>query len=186
VLPFNKFPGAPIALGPEMRSTGEVMGIDFDFGIAFAKSQAGAGSPLPLQGGVFISVNDHDKPQFLEVAEQLADLGFHLFATRGTCEFLRKHGVSSMMVFKVKEARPNLVDFIINNSIHMVINTFTGEQSRFDEGAIRSTAISRSIPLFTTVAAAKAATQGIRAMKTGHPTILPIQEYHQLALKTGN
>ncbi len=181
VLPFNKFAGARIALGPEMRSTGEVMGIDFDYGIAFAKSQAGAGSPLPLEGGVFISVNEHDKPEFLEIAEQLTDFGFRLFCTRGTAQFLRKHGISSQMVYKVNEGRPNLVDYMINNSIQMVINTFTGEKSKFDESAIRANAIGRGIPLFTTVSAARAVTQGIRALKNGHPTILPIQEYHKIA-----
>ncbi len=182
VLPFNKFPGARIALGPEMRSTGECMGIDMDFGIAFAKSQAGAGSPLPLEGGVFISINDQDKPAFLEVAQQLAEMKYKLYATRGTAEFLKKNGISSTLVKKVNEGRPNVVDHMINDSIHMVINTFTGEQSKTDEGAIRSSAIGRGIPLITTIAAAKAVAQGIAALKHGTPTILPIQEYHKMAL----
>ncbi|MCX7016920.1 MAG: hypothetical protein NTW86_30905 [Candidatus Sumerlaeota bacterium] len=180
VLPFAKFPECRVVLGPEMRSTGEVMGIDFDLGQAFAKSQAGAGSALPLEGGVFISVNDHDKPAFLPVAEKLAEMGFHLYATQGTSRFLRDHGISSLMIFKVNEGRPNVVDFMINRSIQMVINTFVGEKSKYDEDAIRSNAIQRGIPLFTTVAAAKAVVDGIAAMKRGSPTILPIQDYHKL------
>jgi len=181
VLPFAKFPDCRVALGPEMRSTGEVMGIDPDLGQAFAKSQAGAGMTLPLEGGVFISVNDADKPAFLPAARALAELGFTLYATEGTGEFLRRHGVASQRVYKVLEGRPNLVDYMINRSIQMVVNTFVGWQSKHDEEAIRSNAIARGIPLYTTVAAALAVAQGIRALKRGRPTILPIQEYHKQA-----
>ncbi len=184
VLPFSKFPECRVALGPEMRSTGEVMGVDFDLGLAFAKSQAGAGSPLPLEGGVFISVNRNDKPAFWPIARQMNALGFQLFATRGTAEYLRERGVESQMVYKVNEGRPNVVDFMINGSIQMVINTFVGERSKYDENAIRSNAIARGIPLFTTVAAARAAAGGIAALKHGQPTILPIQEYHKEILCT--
>ncbi len=181
VLPFQKFPECNVVLGPEMRSTGEVMGIDPDEGLAFAKSQAGAGSPLPPEGGVFVSVNDHDKGDFLPIIQQLEEMGFKIFATMGTAKFLRKNGISSQQVFKVKEGKPNVVDYMINNSIQMVINTFKGEKSKFDEGAIRTNAVMRGIPLFTTAAAANAVARGIAAMKSGKPTTLPIQAYHKQA-----
>jgi carbamoyl-phosphate synthase large subunit len=181
VLPFQKFPECNVVLGPEMRSTGEVMGIDPDEGLAFAKSQAGANSPLPLEGGVFVSVNDHDKEDFLPVAQQLEEMGFKIFATMGTSQFLRKNGISSQQVYKVNEGQPNVVDYMINNSIQMVINTFKGEKSKYDEGAIRTNAVMRGIPLFTTAAAANAVARGITALKSGKPTTLPIQAYHELA-----
>ncbi len=181
VLPFSKFPGCEIRLGPEMRSTGEVMGIDPDPGLAFAKSQAAAGSALPLSGGVFISINDEDKPKFLPVAQKLVELGFHLYATEGTHRFLQKHGIAAAPLNKIKEGRPNVIDYVINGQIRLVINTFSGPQGRPDEKAIRTLVVSRGIPLITTVSAARAAVEGIEAMKARRVTLRSLQEYHQQA-----
>lgn len=181
VLPFNKFPGCEIRLGPEMRSTGEVMGIDPDPGIAFAKSQAAAGCTLPLSGGVFISINDRDKPKFLGVAQKLVELGFHLYATEGTHRFLQRHGIAAAPLNKIKEGRPNIIDYVINGQIQLVINTFAGPQGRPDERAIRTLVVTRGIPLITTVSAARAAVEGIEAMRAKRMTLRPIQEYHAWA-----
>ncbi len=178
VLPFNKFPGCEIRLGPEMRSTGEVMGIDPDPGLAFAKSQAAAGCSLPLHGGVFISINDEDKPKFLPMARRLQELGFHLYATEGTHHFLKKHGIASAALNKIKEGRPNIIDYVINGQIQLVINTFSGPLSRPDEQAIRRLVISRGIPLITTVSAARAAVEGIEALRARKVTLKSLQEYH--------
>jgi carbamoyl-phosphate synthase large subunit len=181
VLPFHKFPGCEVRLGPEMRSTGEVMGIDPDAGLAFAKSQAGAGAGLPLDGGVFFSVNDRDKPLFLPAAQKLARMGYTLYCTEGTHRFLASEGIEAIRLNKVKEGRPNVVDAVINGKIRLVINTFAGPQGRPDEHAIRSLAIQRGVPLVTTVAAALAAVEGIEALRNRQPTLLTIQEYHQQA-----
>jgi carbamoyl-phosphate synthase large subunit len=178
VLPFNKFPGCEVRLGPEMRSTGEVMGIDPDPGLAFAKSQAAAGSALPLSGGVFISINDDDKPKFLPVAQKLVELGFHLYATEGTHRFLQKHGIAAAPLNKIKEGRPNIIDYVINGQIQLVINTFSGPQGRPDEKAIRTLVISRGIPLITTISAARAAVEGIEALRARRVTLRSLQEYH--------
>jgi carbamoyl-phosphate synthase large subunit len=183
VLPFHKFPGCEVRLGPEMRSTGEVMGVDPDAGLAFAKSQLGAGAGLPMEGGVFFSVNDRDKPLFLTVARRLADLGYGLYCTEGTHRYLASEGIEAVRLNKVKEGRPNVVDAVINGKIRLVINTFAGPQGRPDEHAIRSLAVSRGVPLVTTVAAARAAVEGIEAMKFRTMTLLTIQEYHELAAK---
>ncbi|MCX7625987.1 MAG: hypothetical protein N2Z21_07240, partial [Candidatus Sumerlaeaceae bacterium] len=181
VLPFNKFPGCEVRLGPEMRSTGEVMGIDPDPGIAFAKSQAAAGSMLPMSGGVFISINDEDKPKFLPVAQKLVELGFHLYATEGTHRFLQRNGIAAAPLNKIKEGRPNVIDYVINGQIQLVINTFSGPQGRPDEKAIRTLVISRGVPLITTVSAARAAVEGIEAMRARRVTLRSLQEYHREA-----
>ena len=183
VLPFNKFPGCEIRLGPEMRSTGEVMGIDPDPGIAFAKSQAAAGCALPLSGGVFISINDDDKPRFLPIAMKLVELGFHLYATEGTHKFLQKHGIAAAPLNKIKEGRPNIIDYVINGQIQLVMNTFSGPQGRPDEKAIRSLVVSRGIPLITTVSAARAAVEGIEALRARRMTLKSLQEYHEIAAR---
>lgn len=179
VLPFARFPGCDIALGPEMRSTGEVMGIDPNYGLAFAKSQMAAYSLLPGSGGVFISINDKDKPRFLPIAKKLHQLGFKLYATRGTHNFLKEHDIPSTLVFKIKEGRPNVVDFMINKEIQLVINTTLGAESKYDEKAIRSNAIMRNIPLLTTIAAARAATEGIESLRSRTMTIQALQDYHK-------
>lgn len=183
VLPFNKFPGCEIRLGPEMRSTGEVMGIDPDAGLAFAKSQAAAGATLPTRGGVFISINDVDKPKFIPIARQLLEMGFHLYATDGTHRFLQKNGIAGAMLNKIKEGRPNIIDYVINGQIQLVINTFSGPQGRPDEQAIRTLVISRGIPLMTTISAARAGVEGIAAMRDQKVTLKCIQEYHAEAAK---
>lgn len=178
VLPFNKFMGSEVRLGPEMRSTGEVMGIDPNPGLAFAKSQAAAGNTLPLSGGVFISINDSDKPKFLPIAQRLEKIGFDLFCTEGTFHFLQENGIKAAQLCKIQEGRPNIVDYVINGEIGLVINTFSGPQGRPDEHAIRTLVVSRGLPLMTTISAAKAAVEGIEAVREQKVTLKSIQEYH--------
>ncbi|MBN1902650.1 carbamoyl-phosphate synthase large subunit [Candidatus Sumerlaeota bacterium] len=179
VLPFNKFPGCQISLGPEMRSTGEVMGIDPDFGRAFAKSQIAALVSLPMQGGIFISIADKDKPAFLPVAKRFFEMGFELLATRGTAEFLKKNDISTTLCEKISEGRPNVLDYMINNKVQLVINTTRGIESTPDEYQIRSNALIRDLPLITTIAAARAAAEGIASLKEGPPAIQSLQDYHK-------
>jgi len=178
VLPFNKFMGSEVRLGPEMRSTGEVMGIDPNPGLAFAKSQAAAGNILPMDGGVFISINDEDKPKFLPIAQKLAKMGFDLYCTDGTNRFLEENGIKATQLCKIQEGRPNVVDYVINGEIGLVINTFSGPQGRPDEHAIRTLVVSRGIPLITTISAARAGVEGIEAVKDQKVTLRSIQEYH--------
>jgi carbamoyl-phosphate synthase large subunit len=178
VLPFIKFPGVDIILGPEMRSTGEVMGIDTNMGLAYAKSQIGANNNVPTDGRVFISLNDRDKKSMGTLGQDLNALGFKLVATRGTAAVLRAQGLESEEVFKVGEGRPNIVDAIINGEIDWIINTPLGMESKYDERPIRRTALERGLPTMTTLAAARAAVLGIQAMRDGQPTVLSLQEYH--------
>jgi len=178
VLPFIKFPGVDILLGPEMRSTGEVMGIDRNMGLAFAKSQIAAGNRIPLSGRVFISLNDRDKANVGTIGDDLAELGFSIVATKGTAECLRKTGLTVDTVFKVGEGRPNIVDSMINGEIDWIINTPLGGESKQDERAIRRTALERGLPTMTTLAAARAAICAIRALKTDTMHVLSLQEYH--------
>ncbi|MCX5771247.1 MAG: carbamoyl-phosphate synthase large subunit [Candidatus Hydrogenedentes bacterium] len=178
VLPFIKFPGVDILLGPEMRSTGEVMGIDKNMGLAFAKSQIAAGNRVPLEGTVFLSLNDRDKPHAEQLGKDLAALGFKLVATKGTAEALRSHGIEAAMLYKVGEGRPNVVDRMINGEVDWIINTPLGIDAKADETAIRRTAIERGLPIMTTVAAAKAAVQAIRAMREHPLSVQSLQEYH--------
>jgi carbamoyl-phosphate synthase large subunit len=179
VFPFNKFAGVDVLLGPEMRSTGEVMGIDQDFGWAFAKSQAGAGVGLPSAGRVFISVKDKDKPAALEVARQLSRLGFAIEATHGTAGYLREHGVETSGINKVKEGRPHILDHIKNGEIAAVINTVGDRRSQVDSAAIRREALQRGLPYFTTMPAARAAAMAIEAMQRKPLAIKSLQEYHR-------
>jgi carbamoyl-phosphate synthase large subunit len=178
VLPFIKFPGVDILLGPEMRSTGEVMGIDRNMGAAFAKGQIAAGNTIPKEGSVFLSLNERDKPAMDDLGRDLVDMGFSLIATKGTAEMLRSQGLEVEEVFKVGEGRPNIVDKIINEEVHWIINTPLGKESKFDERAIRRNALERGLPTITTLAAAKAAVKGIQAFQTSTPEVLSIQEYH--------
>jgi len=154
VLPWRRFPGATIALGPEMRSTGEAMGSGATFGAAFAKAQAGCGRHLPTGGAAFLSVNDNDKPALVSVANRLAELGFKLIATSGTARFLRNHGLTIETIYKVNEGHPNAADYIINGQVVMVVNTPLGRTSLFDEQAIRQTALRQGVVSITTVASA--------------------------------
>jgi carbamoyl-phosphate synthase large subunit len=179
VLPFIKFQRVDILLGPEMRSTGEVMGIDVSMGLAYAKSQVAAGSKTPLEGAVFLSLNDRDKRHMGGLGRELADLGFKLLATKGTASELRKQGLEVEEVNKVGEGRPHIVDRMINGEVNWIINTPLGVSSKADERAIRRTALERRLPIVTTLAAARGAVLGIRAMREGETTVQSLQEYHQ-------
>jgi carbamoyl-phosphate synthase large subunit len=179
VFPFRRFPGVDIVLGPEMKSTGEVMGIDTHFGMAFAKSQLAAGSRLPTGGTAFLSIRAGDKTAILPVAQFLKEAGFRIVATEGTASYLNEHGVESHTVFKVSEGRPNVVDLMKNGEIHLVINTPTGrKRTRSDSYLIRRTALEYDISYFTTVAGAKAAMEAIEALKVQELKVQPLQEYY--------
>jgi carbamoyl-phosphate synthase large subunit len=177
VFPFNRFPGAAIMLGPEMRSTGEVMGLDDDLGIAFAKTQMAAKPGLPLSGTVFISVKDSDKPGAIAVARGFAELGFALVATGGTAKLLTEQGLKVQFVNKLLEGRPNCVDMIKNGGINMVLNTPKGMIPRHDENAIRTAAVGNSVCIMTSLTGAHAALDGIRAMKQKLVDVRPLQQY---------
>nr|WP_320050885.1 carbamoyl-phosphate synthase large subunit [uncultured Desulfuromonas sp.] len=177
VFPFAKFPGVDTLLGPEMKSTGEVMGLDRDFGKAFAKAQLGAGVNLPLSGKVFISVKDSDKPETIAIARKLVDAGFSLIATGGTAATLQENGLPVERVNKVKEGRPHCVDAIKNGDIAMVFNTTFGIQSIADSFSIRRSALMYSVAYFTTVAGMDAAVDGIKAMQRESLDVVALQEY---------
>ncbi|MEO8558703.1 MAG: carbamoyl-phosphate synthase large subunit [Rhodospirillales bacterium] len=177
VFPFARFPGVDIILGPEMRSTGEVMGIDTTFGRAFAKSQIGGGTKVPTEGTVFISVRDGDKKTVLEAARRLAQMGFKIVATRGTAAFLRDNGVETTLVNKVLEGRPHIVDMMKDGGVDLVFNTAEGAQSTTDSFTLRRTALMNKIPYYTTVAGARAAVEGIAAMRAGGLDVAPLQSY---------
>jgi carbamoyl-phosphate synthase large subunit len=178
VFPFNRFHGQDILLSPEMRSTGEVMGLDADLGIAYAKSQMAAGSPLPLGGKVFISVSDAHKNEVADVARQFSDLGFELVATSGTAAVLEKAGLKVQRTLKLLEGRPNVIDLLKNKEIQLVINTPAGESPRADEVKIRTTAVYTGTPIMTTLSGAKAAVRGIAALKKSGYGVQTLQEYH--------
>jgi len=180
VFPFVKFPGVDTLLGPEMKSTGEVMGIDYDFGAAFAKAQFGAGVRLPLAGKVFVSVKDSDKKHILEPVRKVMELGFSVVATRGTADYLSSKGISVEVVNKVKEGRPHIVDEIKSNRIQMVFNTTFGADAVADSYSIRRNTLMHNIAYFTTVAGIKAAVDGICAMKRESLDVVALQEYHRL------
>jgi carbamoyl-phosphate synthase large subunit len=177
VFPFNRFHGQDILLSPEMRSTGEVMGLDADLGIAYAKSQMAANAPLPTGGRVFISVSDAHKSNVAEIAKLFADLGFELVSTSGTASVLEKAGLKVQRVFKLDEGRPNTIDLLKNREINLVINTPSGQTPRADEVKIRTTAVYTNTPIMTTLSGAKAAAQGIAALKKSGYQVKTIQEY---------
>jgi carbamoyl-phosphate synthase large subunit len=179
VFPWNRFPGIDIVLGPEMKSTGEVMGIDPDWGMAYAKSQISAFNPLPKEGTVFLSVSDRDKDRAVAVARDLVELGFTIFSTGGTHERLTAEGIPCKRVYKVLEqARPNVIDMMKNQEIHFVINTPSTHESRADEILIRSTAIAQKISHATNLSAAEASVKAMRSLKDKELTVKSIQEYH--------
>jgi carbamoyl-phosphate synthase large subunit len=178
VFPFLKFPGQDILLGPEMKSTGEVMGVSAHFGLAFAKSQWAAGYAIPSEGTVFVSVNDFDKAGVLPLARELVEMGFHVVATRGTADYLNAHGVEAEMVFKVNEGRPNVVDLIKSRKIEIVFNTPLGRDSFFDDGAIRKAATLHGVLAVTTLTAAAATVQAIRAVRENVLDIASLQEVY--------
>ncbi|MDI6764615.1 MAG: carbamoyl-phosphate synthase large subunit [Thermodesulfobacteriota bacterium] len=183
VFPFKRFYGVDTVLGPEMKSTGEVMGIDTDFGVAFAKSQISAGTSVPLKGRVFISVMNKDKRSIVFVAKKLVDLGFELVATKGTAKVLANNGIQVQTVFKVGEGRPDIVDRMKNGEIQLVINTPSGKKPKVDEVAIRSQAVAHSIPIITTLSGAEAVVNGIESLLKKGMAVISIQEYHQNILQ---
>jgi carbamoyl-phosphate synthase large subunit len=178
VFPFNRFHGQDILLSPEMRSTGEVMGLDADLGIAYAKSQMAAGAPLPLKGCVFISVSDAHKAEVPEIGKLFADLGFELIATSGTAAVLEKAGLAVRRIFRLSEGRPNAVDLLKNREIQLVINTPAGQTPRADEVKIRTTAVYTATPIMTTISGAKAAALAIAALRKSGYQVKCLQEYH--------
>jgi carbamoyl-phosphate synthase large subunit len=178
VFPFNRFHGQDIVLSPEMRSTGEVMGLDPDLGIAYAKSQMAAGAPLPLSGKVFITVSDTDKPFVPAVAKLFVDLGFELVSTGRTAQILEAVGFKVQRIFKLQEGRPNALDLLKNREIQLVINTPAGQAPRADQIKIRTTAVYTGVPIMTTLSGAKAAALGIAALKKGGYGVQTLQEYH--------
>jgi carbamoyl-phosphate synthase large subunit len=177
VFPFNKFPGVDIILGPEMRSTGEVMGIADDFPMAFAKSQIAANSALPKGGTVFVSVNDRDKNDVVGIARALVEMGYRVLSTRGTARALRAASVDVQEICKLQEGRPNLIDYMKNGEVDLVINTPSGKGARTDEGKIRAAAVMNRVTCITTLAAAEAAVEACKALKRGNLTVKPLQDW---------
>jgi carbamoyl-phosphate synthase large subunit len=180
VFPFSMFPEVDPVLGPEMRATGEVMGIDQDFGVAFFKAQDAAGTRLPVEGTVLITVADKDKPELLPIAEKLSKLGFKILATGNTHHYLKKGEVVSTFVKKLYEGRPNISDAIKNKEIQLIINTPIGRESKHDDSYIRMLAIQYKIPYVTTMAAARATVDGIESVKNGQGEPKSLQEYHEM------
>jgi carbamoyl-phosphate synthase large subunit len=185
VLPFSRFAGADSLLGPEMRSTGEVMGIAADFPTAFAKAQAAAGAKLPNQGTVFLTVADGDKPAAIGIASILHDLGFEIIATRGTAQSLRRMGIPATQINKLQEGPNNVVDWIERGAVDLVINTPTGTRARSDGYEIRSASVKRGIPCITTMAGGLAAARAIIAAQRGEPEVVSLQELHRVAAADG-
>jgi carbamoyl-phosphate synthase large subunit len=178
VFPFRKFQGVDIILGPEMKSTGEVMGIDVDFGRAYAKAEIAAGHHLPTKGNIFLSVKDSDKRDIVFIAKALEDLGFNLIATGGTAKLLERNGIKVRAIHKIAEGRPNAIDLIINKEIDLIINTPMGKGGKTDEGRIRSFAVSHGIHVVTSIAGAQAAVQGIEAILRKKTEVRALQDYH--------
>jgi carbamoyl-phosphate synthase large subunit len=176
-MPFARFPGVDTILGPEMRSTGEVMGLDENFGRAFAKSQIGAGLKLPLSGNVFISVKDADKDEAIGPARDLVAMGFSIIATRGTARSLERAGLPVRVINKVLEGRPHVADALKNGEIDLVFNTTEGAQALADSASIRRTALTMKVPYYTTMAGAAAATQAIAALRAGALDVKPLQAF---------
>jgi len=179
VFPFNRFPGVDVILGPEMKSTGEVMGIDKDFGQAYIKSQIAAGQNLPKKGNVFISVRDKDKRAVVFIAKKLQDLGFHIFATAGTAQALAKNSIKVLVLPKIAEGRPNILDLMKDGKIQLVINTPSGRIPRQDEVKIRSQVILYNIPYTTTISGAQATVNGMEAILKRDLEVKSLQEYHR-------
>jgi carbamoyl-phosphate synthase large subunit len=179
VLPFGRFAGADSLLGPEMRSTGEVMGIAADFPTAFAKAQAAAGAKLPNQGTVFVTVADHDKPAAIGIASLLHDLGFRIIATRGTAQALERMGIPATRINKLNEGPNHVVDWIERGAVDLVVNTPVGTGARADGYEIRSAAIARGIPCITTMSGGLAAARAIIAARRGEPEVVSLQELHR-------
>ena len=182
VLPFNRFPGCDVLLTPEMHSTGEVMGMDPDPGMAYVKSQLAAGNPLPESGNVFLSVADHDKPETVAMARELAALGYTIYATRGTATALRDAGIKARAVFRISDGRPNVLDLILDNEVQWIVNVPTGAKPAKDEVSMRTEAIRRGVPITTTVRGLQSAVDGIKRLRTlKRCEVLSLQEYNRKA-----
>jgi carbamoyl-phosphate synthase large subunit len=178
VFPFSRFPGAPIALSPEMRSTGEVMGVDDDLGMAYAKAQMAAHPALPVTGNVFISVKDRDKDGAVAIARDLASLGFNIYSTSGTAAAIEAAGVKIIKLGKISEgSRPNVLDLLKNNQLQMIVNTAAGMLPRKDENSMRAEAVLRGVYMASTLNAARAAVLGIRSLKVRPLTVNSLQEH---------
>ena len=180
VFPFNMFPEVDPLLGPEMRSTGEVLGLADSFGVAFFKAQEAAQQTLPLEGTVLITVAEKDRPAVVEVARQFAELGFTILATDGTAACLARHGIAAQIAKKMHEGRPHIVDLVKNREIHLIVNTPAGKQSQYDDSYIRKNAIKYKVPYITTLAGAHAAAKGIAARRqAGTTPVQSLQGYHR-------
>jgi len=177
--PFNRFPGTDIVLGPEMRSTGEVMGIDDNFAMAFAKSQIAAGTLLPAKGKIFVSLADRDKAQGVALGRRLADLGFHILSTSGTAAALAAAGVPVTAIHKIQQGRPNILDYMLNQDVALIFNTPSGRRARTDDSKIRAEAVTRGVPCITTLSAAFAAVKAIAALRDGDLKIKALQDWHK-------
>jgi len=178
VFPFPMYPEVDPVLGPEMRSTGEVLGLADSFGLAFYKAQAGAKQFLPTEGTVLMSVARRDRPAVLRAARKFADLGFRILATEGTCRFLIEQGIDARPIKKLHEGRPNIADAITNGDIQLVVNTPVGKLSQYDDSYIRKSAVKYKVPYITTLSAAEAAAEGIAAYRRGAGDVRSLQEYH--------
>jgi carbamoyl-phosphate synthase large subunit len=179
VFPFTKLPGVDTVLGPEMRSTGEVMGIADSFGMAFAKAQIAADGGLPLHGAIFVTVNDSDKPTVLPIVRRFHELGFRILATDGTARYLRARGIPAEPVRKVHEGRPNAIDLIVSGEVHLLINTPLGKFTQADDYAIRRAALVHRVPYTTTMSAASAACDAVIALRSRAGTVRSLQEWHE-------
>jgi carbamoyl-phosphate synthase large subunit len=180
VFPFNKFREADPILGPEMRSTGEVMGIADSFGSAFAKAQIAAQNSLPLSGTILVTVNDHDKPSVTQIARRFHEMGFRIVATEGTARYLRARGIPAELVFKIHEGRPHGLDMIVNGEVQLLINTPLGKHAQHDDYALRQGAISHRIAYTTTLSAASAACDAILSLRSRKQSVRPLQEWHAM------
>ena len=180
VFPFNKFAGTDPVLGPEMRSTGEVMGISDSFGWSFAKAQLAASNGLPLEGSILITVNDHDKPTVTPIARRFQEMGFQVLATTGTAKYLRARGIPVTPVFKVHEGRPNCLDYVVNGDVQLLINTPLGKHSQVDDYILREAALRNKIAYTTTLSAASAACDAILALRSRKPSVKPLQEWQSM------
>jgi carbamoyl-phosphate synthase large subunit len=178
VFPFVRFPGVDTILGPEMKSTGEVMGGSTNFGVAFAKAQLSVGQRLPERGTAFVSVNNDDKANLVPIARDLSELGFRLIATRGTAAYLRAYGLSVDVVYKVNEGRPNIADEIVNRKVDIIINTPLGRESFFDDRTVRRAAMMHEVPCITTLTGAAAAVQAIRSLRQEGLGVRALQDYY--------
>jgi carbamoyl-phosphate synthase large subunit len=178
VLPFNKF-NVDVILGPEMRSTGEVMGFDRSFGMAFAKAQVSAGSPLPTSGAIVATVNDRDKPTVLPILRRFHEMGFRILATGGTARYLSTRGVPAETIYKVGEGRPNIVDGIISREVALLINTPLGKKSQYDDYSMRRAAITHNVPYCTTMSAASAACDAVIALRSLEREVRSLQEHYR-------